>query len=131
MNDDIMSYGPAYQHQGGTQIDGTLRTSLSMASPGDVDYNYLSSYLFRESFTQSYATAITSEVDSTGFCSRHFDQDTYSLYIGGNVRRSSNRSRRMMRSLFKSCHRWNFQAETSRFWIHRSRFGYLLLRAPA
>ncbi|MGC2662337.1 MAG: putative LPS assembly protein LptD, partial [Bryobacteraceae bacterium] len=57
---------PIYQHEGGTQIDGTFRTSFD-GWTGYVNYNYLSSYLFRESFTQSYATAITSEVDSTGY----------------------------------------------------------------
>jgi LPS-assembly protein len=67
-----------YQHQGGEQFEGTFRTAFD-GFTGLVDYNYLSSYLFRESFTQNFATAINSEVDSTGFLQRHFDQDTYVL----------------------------------------------------
>jgi LPS-assembly protein len=73
---------PFYLHEGGTQINTNFRTAFD-GWTGLVDYNYLSSFLFRQSFTQSYATALTSEVDSTGYLQRHFDQDTYSLYIVG------------------------------------------------
>ncbi|MDQ2843144.1 MAG: hypothetical protein M3Y72_19315, partial [Acidobacteriota bacterium] len=66
--------------QGGTQFEITARTEI-LGFTGRLDYNYLSSYLFREAFSYSFATAIQSEVYSLGFLQRHFKDDVYSFSI--------------------------------------------------
>lgn len=69
-----------YKYQGGTEFEVTARTSIFGFS-GRLDYNYLSSYLFRQAFSYSFSTAISSEVDSVGYLQRHFEDDQYSLTI--------------------------------------------------
>lgn len=64
--------------QGGTQFEFTGRTQIG-GFTGRVDYNYLTSYLFREAFSYSFATTIQSEVYSLGFLQRHFKRDLYAL----------------------------------------------------
>lgn len=66
--------------QGGTEFELTARTEV-LGFNGRLDYNYLSSYLFRQAFSYSFSTAISSEVDSIGFLQRHFKDDTYTLNI--------------------------------------------------
>ena len=66
--------------QGGLQFELTARTQI-LGFTGHLDYNYLSSYLFREAFSYSFASAIQSEVYSLGYLQRHFHQDDYALNI--------------------------------------------------
>jgi len=68
------------QKQGGEQFELTARTEI-WGFTGRLDYNYLSSYLFRTVFSNSYVGAISSEVDSIGFLQRHFDHDRYTLNL--------------------------------------------------
>ncbi|HEX4169449.1 MAG TPA: putative LPS assembly protein LptD, partial [Bryobacteraceae bacterium] len=66
--------------QGGLQFELTGRTEI-LGFAGRLDYNYLSSYLFREAFSYSFATAIQSEVYSLGYLQRHFHDDLYTVNI--------------------------------------------------
>ncbi len=68
------------QKQGGEQFEITARTQI-WGFTGRLDYNYLSSYLFRAVFSNSYVGAISSEVDSIGFLQRHFNHDQYTLNL--------------------------------------------------
>jgi LPS-assembly protein len=68
------------EYQGGTEFEITGRTEI-FGFNGRLDYNYLSSYLFRQAFSYSFATAISSEIDSIGFLQRHFNDDIYSLSL--------------------------------------------------
>lgn len=68
--------------QGGTQFELTARTSI-WGFEGRLDLNYLSSYLFRQIFSYSFATAIQSEVFSIGYLQRRFKDDRYRLTIAG------------------------------------------------
>src|ERR1700761_5770290 len=74
-------YSPTnFQKQGGTEFELTGRTQI-FGFNGRIDYNYLSSYLFRQAFSYSFATAISSEVDSIGYLQRHFKDDLYTVNI--------------------------------------------------
>jgi LPS-assembly protein len=80
---DMQGYpgAPAgFRKQGGTEFEITGRTQIFGFS-GRLDYNYLSSYLFRQAFSYSFSTAISSEVDSVGYLQRHFEDDAYTLNI--------------------------------------------------
>ncbi len=66
--------------QGGTQFELTARTEI-LGFTGRLDYHYVSSYLFRQAFSYTFASAIQSEVYSLGFLQRHFKDDRYSLSI--------------------------------------------------
>lgn len=78
--DGLQSEPAGYKYQGGTEFELTGRTQL-FGFTGRLDYNYLSSYLFRQAFSYSFTTAISSEVDSIGFLQRHFKDDTYTVNI--------------------------------------------------
>ena len=64
--------------QGGQEFELTAKTAF-WGFTGKLDYNYLSSYLFRQAFANSYTSALSSEVSSVGYLQRHFDEDIYSL----------------------------------------------------
>ena len=64
--------------QGGTEFQLTGRTIID-GFTAKIDYNYLSSFTFRQSFANSYNSALSSEVSSIGFLQRHFNQDLESL----------------------------------------------------
>lgn len=68
------------QDQGGQEFELTARTQI-WGFTGRLDYNYLSSYLFRQAFASSFTSAISSQVSSIGFLQRHFKDDTYSVNI--------------------------------------------------
>lgn len=69
-----------FEQQGGLEFEVTARTQI-WGFNGRLDYNYLSSYLFRQAFSYSFATAISSEVDSVGYLQRHFKDDVYTANI--------------------------------------------------
>lgn len=69
-----------FEKQGGLEFELTARTQV-WGFNGRLDYNYLSSYLFRQAFSYSFTTAISSEVDSIGYLQRHFKDDTYAANI--------------------------------------------------
>ena len=69
-----------FEKQGGAEFELTARTEL-FGFNGRLDYNYLSSYLFRQAFSYSFATAISSEVDSVGYLQRRFHNDDYTVNL--------------------------------------------------
>jgi LPS-assembly protein len=66
--------------QGGSQFQLTAKTQI-WGFTGRLDYNYLSSFLFRQSFSNSYNSALSSEVSSIGYLQRHFDGGNLTLNI--------------------------------------------------
>jgi LPS-assembly protein len=61
-------------NQGGTEVLVSGRTQI-LGFIGRLDYDYLSSFVFRAAFTYNYSA----QVNSIGFLRRHFDNDIYSL----------------------------------------------------
>lgn len=68
------------QKQGGIEFSLTGSTQI-LGFQGRLNYNYLSSYLFREAFSYAFTTTIWSENNSVGYLQRHFADDTYALNI--------------------------------------------------
>jgi LPS-assembly protein len=68
------------EKQGGEEFELTGSTSFH-GFTGRLDYNYLSSFLFREAFSYSFATTISSQNNSVGFLQRHFKNDRYTFNI--------------------------------------------------
>lgn len=68
------------EDQGGEEFEITGRTQIWGFS-GRLDFNYLSSYLFRQAFANSFTSAISSQVSSIGFLQRHFQDDLYTVNI--------------------------------------------------
>ena len=71
--------GPV-QKQGGLEFELNVKTEI-LGFTGRLNYNYLSSFLFRQAFAYSIASAVPNEVYSIGFLQRHFQHDAYSLNI--------------------------------------------------
>ena len=69
------------QNQGGEElkVDGTA--ALPYGFRGVVSVDYLSSYLFRLAFGQSFTEAINSEVRSAGFVSKSWDGNLLGLWM--------------------------------------------------
>ena len=72
--------GAPNEKQGGEEFELTASTSF-LGFTGRLDYNYLSSFLFREAFSYSFASTISSQNNSVGFLQRHFDHDRYTFNI--------------------------------------------------
>lgn len=70
---------PVIQKQGGEIAEFQFKTQLADGWSGKADVNYLSSFLFRQSFSESFHEAIFSESRSVGFLTKHFD--TYAVNI--------------------------------------------------
>jgi LPS-assembly protein len=68
------------EQQGGTEFQVTGRTEV-LGFTGRIDFNYLSSFLFRQAFSYSFSTAIWNEVYSIGYLQRRFDHDSMTLNI--------------------------------------------------
>jgi LPS-assembly protein len=66
--------------EGGAQFELTANTELPDHWDARLDYKYLSSYLFRQSFSQSFTEAIYAENNSVGYLQRHW-QD-YTVNVG-------------------------------------------------
>jgi LPS-assembly protein len=66
--------------QGGLEFEITARTQI-LGFTGRLDYNYLSTYLFRQAFSYSFTSAISNQLTSVGFLQRHFEHDAYALDI--------------------------------------------------
>jgi LPS-assembly protein len=80
--DDIYGTGPkgGDQKQGGVEFELTASTRV-LGFTGRLDYNFLSSFLFREAFSYSFATTISSQNNSIGFLQRHYKDDRYTANI--------------------------------------------------
>ncbi|HMF78078.1 MAG TPA: LPS assembly protein LptD, partial [Bryobacteraceae bacterium] len=66
--------------QGGEQFQITGKTEI-WGFTGRLDYNYLSSLVFRQVFSDSFTLSISSEVSSVGYLQRHFKHDAYTLNL--------------------------------------------------
>ena len=66
-------------NQGGRTIRAESVTSFPHGFRGVLDYNYLSSLTFRESFAQSYTEAVNSEEHSLGYLTKNLD--SYALNL--------------------------------------------------
>lgn len=64
--------GPNTVKQGGYSINATAKTLLPGGFEGKLNYNYLSSFAFRQAFTESIRDASFSEVDATGYIQKHW-----------------------------------------------------------
>ncbi|MGH9618276.1 MAG: LPS-assembly protein LptD [Bryobacteraceae bacterium] len=71
---------PPRLKEGGEEFDITGHTKL-LGFTGTLDWNYLSSYLFRQIFSYDFTGEIGSQVNSVGYLQRHYDDDTYSLSL--------------------------------------------------
>ncbi len=60
------------QKQGGLQFTFDIKTQLPGGWDGKLEINYLSSFLFRQSFSQSFHEAIFSESHSVGYLEKHW-----------------------------------------------------------
>ncbi len=81
VQDKGLPYGNGQKlDESGVQFELTARTQIA-GFTGRLDYNYLSSYLFRQSFSNSFVSAVSSEIDSVGFLQRHFVNDLYTVNI--------------------------------------------------
>jgi LPS-assembly protein len=80
VHDKGVLVGNTLEREGGTEFELTARTRIK-GFDGRLDYNYLSSYLFREVFSYSFATAVSNDVASIGYLQRHFHDDAYTLAI--------------------------------------------------
>ena len=65
--------------QGGLEFNVTTRTELPGGWEGKLDLNYLSSYLFRQAFTQSFNEAIYNETESVGYLQKHLTDYTFNI----------------------------------------------------
>ncbi len=65
------------ENEGGFTVQVHAKSQLPDGFYGRAEVNYLSSYLFRQAFTESYNEAISSEVHSTGFVAKPWK--SYSL----------------------------------------------------
>lgn len=65
--------------QGGLDFSLKAKTELPGGWEGKVDLNYLSSYLFRQVFTQSFNEAILNETDSVGYLQKHITDYTFNI----------------------------------------------------
>lgn len=68
------------QKQGGLEFELNAKTQI-LGFTGRLDYNYLSSFIFRQAFAYSITSSVPNEVFSIGFLQRHFKNDAYSLNI--------------------------------------------------
>ncbi|MBV8573047.1 MAG: LPS-assembly protein LptD, partial [Acidobacteriaceae bacterium] len=78
--DDQQGAPGSHQDQGGTEFELTGRTQI-FGFTGRLDWNYLSSFLFRQAFSYSFYSAVYSQVTSIGYLQRRFNNDRYSLNI--------------------------------------------------
>lgn len=69
------------QKQGGIDVYMTGRAELGNGWTARGNVNYLSSLVFRQSFTESYNEAIFSESRSAGYLSKHFDSFTFNTVV--------------------------------------------------
>ncbi len=70
-----------HQNQGGEEIKVNGTVDLPYGFRGVVSVDYLSSYLFRLAFGQSFTEAINSEVRSSGFISKSWTSNFLGLYM--------------------------------------------------
>ncbi|MBV9303033.1 MAG: LPS-assembly protein LptD [Acidobacteriaceae bacterium] len=79
VQDEQGAPGPAPRlKEGGLEAELTARTEI-WGFTGRLDYKYLSSFLFRLAFANTFSSATLSQVDSVGYLQRRFQDDKYVL----------------------------------------------------
>jgi LPS-assembly protein len=82
VNDRGISVGGGQvQKQGGLQFTFDGKSTLGDGWEARVRLDYLSSFLFRQSFTQSFHEAIFSESHSTGFLTKHWSSYAFTVDV--------------------------------------------------
>jgi LPS-assembly protein len=66
--------------EGGLEYELNAKTEI-WGFTGRLDYRYLSSFLFRLAFANTFSSAVLSGVDSIGYLQRHFDDQKYALNL--------------------------------------------------
>ncbi len=74
-------FGPGKVDQGGQTARAEGMAQLPGGFRGVVDFNYLSSLTFRESFSQTYAEAVDSEIQSFGYLTKNFDSYHFNVLL--------------------------------------------------
>jgi LPS-assembly protein len=72
VNDSGIQIGDTVQKQGGYLMSFGARSDLGKGWTAMADLNYLSSFVFRQNFTESFHEAIQSETRSTAFVTKHW-----------------------------------------------------------
>ncbi|MBS1876161.1 MAG: LPS-assembly protein LptD [Acidobacteria bacterium] len=72
VNDKGIEVGDKLVKQGGFLVSGGGRSVLGRGWVAAGEFNYLSSFVFRQSFTESFHEAIFAESRSTGFVTKHW-----------------------------------------------------------
>ena len=70
------------QKQGGVQMKFDAKTQLPDGWEGKMEIDYLSSFLFRQAFSQSFNEAIFSESHSVGFLTKHWSSFGMNVAVG-------------------------------------------------
>jgi LPS-assembly protein len=73
VNDKGIQIGNTIQKQGGYLLSFGARSELGKGWTARADLNYLSSFVFRQNFTESFHEAIQSETRSTAFATKHWN----------------------------------------------------------
>lgn len=66
--------------EGGLEFELNAKTQI-WGFTGRLDYQYLSSFLFRLAFANTFTSAVLSGVNSIGYLQRHFEDDKYALNL--------------------------------------------------
>ncbi|HZQ91371.1 MAG TPA: LPS assembly protein LptD [Terriglobales bacterium] len=75
-------FGPTKMDQGGEDVRGSGETTFPFGIRGVADIEYLSSFVFRQAFTETFSQAVNSEVRSLAFASKA--QNGYFFNLSGN-----------------------------------------------
>ena len=70
------------QKQGGVQFKFDAKTQLADGWEGKMEIDYLSSFLFRQAFSQSFNQAIMSESHTVGFLTKHWSSFGMNIVAG-------------------------------------------------
>ena len=70
--------------EGGYLMEFEGRSELPYGFHGRVDFNYLSSFVFRQAFTESFYEAIFSEVHSIGYVTKHWSSFGLNIVADNN-----------------------------------------------
>jgi LPS-assembly protein len=68
----------------GYSVTGAIRTTFSDGWIARANVDYLSSYLFRQTFAYSFTEAVYSTTNSTGFITKNFDYYTFNTDVSRN-----------------------------------------------
>lgn len=82
VNDKGLQTGDTVRKEGGFFTAFNGRTELGHGFSGRANINYLSSFRFRQAFTESFNEAIGSEVQASAYVTRHWDDSTLNFVFG-------------------------------------------------